>query len=288
MSTDLNPNALTWLIEDYMIDGAADKLAQIVRDQGHQAVVIREYPENNFSSVLCQLSSFTNVVFKGSLQTAKYLRQHKNFKFDWNPGVIYTESQFKYSVYSSYFQKYLCNPNMLLMPYGVACQNRDYLFDLFKTDRLFIRPDSGNKQFTGQIIEIQSFETEMAPNRYDPEMLVCIGPKKTIAAEFRFFCAEDKVLSGCLYRIDGTYVPVGLAHPAAQFAQQVLTEVQWKPDTLFVMDVANVFDQQDRIQHAIVELNSFSCSDLYACDPIPIIQAVQELTDELLPASIAD
>ena len=46
----------------------------------------------------------------------------------------------------------------------------------------------------------------------------------------------------------------------------------WAPDPIFVVDVCATDDGP-----RLLELNSFSCSDLYGCDFEPIVDAVDEL-----------
>ena len=51
------------------------------------------------------------------------------------------------------------------------------------------------------------------------------------------------------------------------FTRAVLAAVQWRPDDLFMLDVCES-DGGPRV----VELNSFSCSWLYACDLTAVVE----------------
>jgi hypothetical protein len=48
--------------------------------------------------------------------------------------------------------------------------------------------------------------------------------------------------------------------------------VSWRPDPLFMLDVG----ETDGGLH-LLELNSFSCSGLYRCDPAPVVAVASEL-----------
>jgi hypothetical protein len=58
------------------------------------------------------------------------------------------------------------------------------------------------------------------------------------------------------------------------FAEAMLAEVRWRPDPIFMMDVA---ESEDRLW--LVELNGFSCSSLYACDLKAVVATAGDLAD---------
>jgi hypothetical protein len=59
------------------------------------------------------------------------------------------------------------------------------------------------------------------------------------------------------------------------FASAILAHVRWRPDELFMFDVCEANEGL-----RLVELNSFSCSWLYACDFAPVVEAASRLAKE--------
>ena len=62
---------------------------------------------------------------------------------------------------------------------------------------------------------------------------------------------------------------------ALTFARDMLTAVKWRPDELFMLDVC---ESPDGLR--LVELYSFSCSWLYACNPAPVVEVASRLAAE--------
>jgi hypothetical protein len=63
----------------------------------------------------------------------------------------------------------------------------------------------------------------------------------------------------------------GCPRDVHDFAAQALAATPWRPDEVFMLDVC---ESGDGLR--IVELNSFSCSGLYACDLPAVVAAVSE------------
>jgi hypothetical protein len=88
-----------------------------------------------------------------------------------------------------------------MMPILEIQRNKDYIFNNFGIDNnIFIRPDSGCKPITGQIINKYSLEKELnifeqkAGNDLD-KIIVVISTPKNINREWRFVIADKKVIS---------------------------------------------------------------------------------------------
>src|SRR5262249_473697 len=66
-------------------------------------------------------------------------------------------------------------------------------------------------------------------------------------------------------------VAPGCPDEVGAFADQMLADVPWRPDELFMMDLC---ESRDGLW--LVELNSFSCSALYQCDPKVVVSTASE------------
>lgn len=140
-------------------------------------------------------------------------------------------------------------------------------------DRVFIRPNSGFKTFTGQCIRgdewAHDIETMDQLTGVMDETLIMVAPPIDIQGEFRFVIADGKVIAGSEYRWDGK-LDVRRDYPAECFemAKQV-AEHPWQVDVAYTCDVALTNEGAK-----LVELNGFSAAGLYACDIPKVVTGV--------------
>ena len=64
----------------------------------------------------------------------------------------------------------------------------------------------------------------------------------------------------------------GCPNEVVAFADQMLSEVQWRPDPIFVMDVC---EAENGLR--LLELNGFSCSSAYLCNLETLVATASEL-----------
>jgi hypothetical protein len=129
------------------------------------------------------------------------------------------------------------------------------------------------KIITGRCVAKPDFATALAPTRYNPETRVLVASPQRISREWRLVIAGDEVVASSQYRLNGsTCIAAGCPGELTRFVARILAEIDWRPDPVFVLDVCE--SQQEWL---LLELNSFSCSGLYACDPVAVIHAVNSM-----------
>lgn len=208
-----------------------------------------------------------------SLNLAVEILKSKNY-----PGVYCNLDNFKCTKYYPYYHKYLLNNPYVMLPYGSLIDLQYNLFNwLGNNDSLFIRPNSGFKEFTGQIVTKENFDKEISqlecvePNS---DLLCLIAEPRNIKTEWRLAITNKKVVGCSTYRVNGEHEEIeGFSVDVCNFAQKVITDVAWEPDFCYTMDVCQLSDGEFKL----VELNSFSCSGLYACDLTHIINEVRKV-----------
>jgi hypothetical protein len=148
------------------------------------------------------------------------------------------------------------------------------VFSEFGSDgEVFARPTGVHKLFTGRCISRGQWETALAPTRYDPVTTILVAAPQEVGREWRLVVAGSEVIAGCQYATSGMRdMAPGCPPEVSVFARSVLAAVNWRPDELFMLDVG----ETDGGLH-VVELNSFSCSWLYACDLSPVVRTASEL-----------
>lgn len=192
--------------------------------------------------------------------------------------------EFKCSYYYPLFNKYLLQQNALFIPYGQLIYKKDLLLKYFgNSDAVFIRPNSGFKDFTGKVIYAESWEKDIEElgfyNVY-PETFCVVAEPQNILKEWRLIVqpnlfdslspSNQTILTGCQYKennklIDKAELPSNIK----RFAIEVLKDVKFSPDPFWVLDIAETKDGL-----SVIEVNSMSCSGYYTCDLNKIAEAI--------------
>ena len=207
--------------------------------------------------------------------------------------IIYGSHQFNRALQGRYtpgslglttrtaFSSYVSNipPEWLLNHQGVMCtwkhfsQRRAFWEWTYGGGGVFVRPDSGFKTFTGQTISYDNWEegiklVDQTSSVMDETMIV-VAPMQEILGEFRFVIADRKVVAGSEYRWDDKLDIRRDWPPECEELAQKVADLDWQVDCVYVCDVALT-------PHGpkIVEVNSFSCAGLYACDLHAVVEAV--------------
>jgi hypothetical protein len=261
-----------WLIEAGVYGAEVDPLVAEVRRQGmgcgfvsHPELVKGPPPVVGDRA----LSPGDCVVVYGTYPTVRQAQLHSG----WVPVGWLDPTAFDCARYYPHFAPFLLNRRYAILTGVDAIRDADRLFAEFGADgELFARPTGVHKLFTGRRIPRDQWETALAPTRYDPATTILVAPPRDVGQEWRLVVAGDEVVAGSRYAVGGVRdVAPGCSPEVAGFAREVLTAVRWRPDELFMLDIA----ESDGGLH-VVELNSFSCSWLYACDLPPVVRAASE------------
>lgn len=193
------------------------------------------------------------------------------------PGAFGKTTNMNCNVYYNQIPNdWLLNGDHVIVTFGYLKQFTNRLFNIFDTDRLFIRPVSGFKTFTGMVITTTNSEFElnasMQLTSVTAETMVIVAKARDLKGEFRFVIADRKVVTGSEYRWDNILdVRADYPEQCRDLAQKV-ADLQWQPDSAYTCDVALT-------EHGpkVIEINSFSCAGLYACDLNAVVDAITAL-----------
>jgi len=266
--------AVTFIIDRLMLeDTPHTRLPIALRRIGYN-VEVAEYSRNARRDPerypLPQYPAGQCVVMFGSIGFVEQRLQNSQA----TPGAYYSRNRFACSHYMPRIPlELLGNGEGVYLPFADFVRRRDQLYRLFGASRLFVRPDSGIKTFTGFCIEQQSAEFEINSlnqlTSATDETLVLIAPAQEIHAEYRFFIVNGQVVTGSRYHVRGersidAEVDVRCLEVAKQVAQ-----LPWQIDLAYTCDVG-LFGEEAKV----VELNAFSTSGLYACNALRLFDAV--------------
>lgn len=195
----------------------------------------------------------------------------------WVPGAFANVGHFFCSHYYPHFRKYLLNNDHAMLPFSDLSKRSKELFDQFGRDgRMFVRPDSPLKLFTGLVVSQESFEKDlefMAFYEFPVESLVVVSSPKSIAKEWRFVVADQQVIAGSEYKEGETLIARAEVNGSARTFAEAILNTGFSPDSVWVMDICETTDHEFHL----LEIGGFSFSNLYACDKDAVVNAVSRV-----------
>lgn len=272
-----------WLIEDFVADNNYQELIDEVKKQGHECCVIRYEPfqSGNYDKVCKDIDC---VVFQGSIQLAEQLQKDKP---NWKPGVIANWRNYWCVTWYAHMREHLFNKNYRCMTAGELLEEKWDLYRRFGQDAtIWVRPDSGNKPFTAQTVELERFDKfydQWIKNFCKPEDGIVVSTPKKINGEWRYICTGNDILGVSCYLYQGNriYVP-SAPTKATEKCKEVLKALHNSfpmdfPDKFFACDVW----EDTEGNYFLGEFNAFSSCGLYKCNKEPIVREVSAYTESL-------
>ena len=210
------------------------------------------------------------VVSYGTVQFCKQVE--KFFGKMWTPGMYFNENVKHFTRFAVPLRSVLLSDDYYILPYGEFCHRWRK-----NGDDVFIKPESGMKEFTGQVLSKQRDLEDLSPwGVIDDHTLCVVASPKDIKAEFRYIIVEGKVITGSEYRWDNVLDVRRDTHPICDLLAAKVAAMEWQADKAYVCDVALMEDAGARPHAAVIELNAFSSSGLYACNTYDIVKAVSQ------------
>jgi hypothetical protein len=269
---------VNWLVDTLLTERAENTgyptLAEAARELGHTVYQTKYVPfsDRPFEGKASPFGISECVVAYGTVQFCKQIEKFCGKM--WTPGMYFNANVESFSKFACQMGNDLLNDDYYILPYG-ECVRRGAANGIF-----FIKPESGMKEFTGQVIRWASFEDDLkklSPHHtIDPDTLCVIAAAKDIKAEFRYVICEKEVITGSEYRWDNKLDVRRDTHPICDKMANKIAKADWQADTVYVCDVALVADWAGEDVAKVIELNAFSSSGLYACDTYKIVEAVSK------------
>jgi len=260
-----------WLLEKEVFEESEDMIKEI-HSQGMEAHCISSL--DPFSEKLIDNQIESCIIVRGSLNLVRQLQREQP---QWIPGGWCNLDNFKCSKYFTYYGEHLINKDYTMMPLQEVLRQKDLVLKTFGKDgKIFVRPDSGFKYFTGKVLNADEITLKGFEHGFyykDTSILVVVSSPKEIQAEWRFVVAEKEVISGCIYQSQN--IPCKEAESytdaARDFAKKIVLN-DWQPEIIYTIDIC-----LSNKELYLLELNAFSTSGLYTCDLKPIVKKASEL-----------
>lgn len=249
-----------WIIEkDNFWEGQPDVLTPELEAQKTDYQFVQYIPFQDAQSETIKYSDNECVICYGSLNFINGLRT----KAKWTPSFWYETKQFLCSTYYAYMGKYLLNDKHCFVTLNELKRNKQFFFQTFgKNNSIFIRPDSGNKQFTGHVAWMSDFEDKLDKLSYGqlgPDLLIVVSEPKTVYREYRFVVCDRKIVSGCTYNVNGKHQEESMVDGKAWKLAEKIANEEWRPDIVYAIDIAETEDG-----YKLLEVNAFNCAGFYA------------------------
>lgn len=263
-----------WLLQTDIFQENLDFLVEEIKRQGMDCRIYDYKPFSDCSDIISEYGKNDCVIVYGSLQFAASLKRNKQCGFI--PGIYCNLDSFKCSYYYPYFGSWLLNQRYMMFPFGDLLDKRDFIFDtLGKDDCVFLRPDSGFKNFTGRVIERKDWDRYVSyldNSNVDSDTIVLASSPISIDREWRLIVVDGKIVTGSQYRnnlgpkfADATPIIFNYA----QLAVDMAIHKGFKTDRVWCIDIC----ETTRAFH-VLEIGCFSCAGLYAAPKEPIVREV--------------
>lgn len=279
-----------WII-DTLITERADPtglptLAEAARSLGHIVHETRYRPlAGDFSAFdppLMGVDDERPVIFHGTHEALRATRRYQRIHQlpVWSPCGYCRYEHLSYAGYASHLGDKLLNSDFVLLPVGELrrrCAKDAAAFLAPFGGAAFIRPNVVTKTFSARVIAPHNVELELktlsAAENIPDDTIAVIASPKDMSFEFRFVIANRRVVAQSQYQYNGRLDIRTDVMPQARALADQVAAMEWQADTVYVCDVGLLKEDQSP---KVVELNSFSCAGLYACDTVAIVDAVSK------------
>lgn len=270
---------IKWIIDKGMFEEYEDRLVTAIKNSSNDVIFYDDLKHDKIEDFL--KTKFTDddiLMFHGSLQHGRGV-----LRTSYYPGIYLTLENYECYKYYGYFGYLLLNYDYLMMGLNDVLRQKDFIFETFGTDKVFIRPSNGYKSFPGQILPKENFEFELdvlkkSYGGLDLDQLVLVSPIQEIDEEYRFIVVDGKVVSGSLYMDKNNrkswsayYDRLCEDKKAFEFAEELVKLYQ--PDKAYTLDVCKLPSGE----YKMLEINSFCCGSMYGNDYDKVVNAINEL-----------
>ena len=175
--------------------------------------------------------------------------------------------------YYAYYGPYLTQKEYGFYPFQEIIRLKDFLYKTYgENNRIFIRPDSNDKAFTGEVVEEPRLNHWLKAYEPKPNLLCVVSKPIKIHAEYRFIVVDSKVITGSQYKIGGMIQSEPcMDQRLIDFAEKLASI--WQPHPVFVMDIAQ---ERDTNNLSLMEIGSINAAGFYKCDVKAIVKAILE------------
>ena len=209
-----------------------------------------------------------NGFFIGSIEGCQWMAANRPNVKQWA-----TFENYDCSAYYPLVQELLFNDDHIFLPFQDLVRKKWQIYGwLGKESKIFIRPNSGKKDFPAAVVDIEELDDFIWDYNCDYEGLAVISSPKGCFGEWRFVVSEGEIIAVSSYRYQNVITQVPSAPVGATQLVQKVIDKGINPDKIFCVDVV----QDMGGEFWVMELTSFSSAGLYACDVKKIAELLKK------------
>lgn len=266
--SNLRQKPVCWVLEQDVFAANYSEMADAVRRAGHSVIA---WQDEWWNSGAWPNLADQAVVFHGSLGNAARIRS----ELPWHPGAYCDTPAFDCSAWYPRAGQWLLHREWRLLPAdNLVADPRSALKPLGSPDRVFVRPNSPLKPFSGRVVRSDQITLAALDHGFyyeDAALPVVITPVRTVTREWRYVVVSRRIVAGSVYEAAGRAAIVGNPrHEAWEFASHIADQLD-PPEDVYVMDICEADGEL-----CLLELNPFSGADLYLCNLDDVVAAVSD------------
>ncbi len=210
--------------------------------------------------------SFDTCIIRGSID---FIEKFSKIPFSVK---LLTLENYTCSQYYNYIEG-LINSDCIFLPWGKLKYSKDIIFKCFGGDRVFIRPNSGKKIFTGTSVGKKWWNKELEIVKNFPENnildtdLVLISSFKEIVKEYRVLMYRNEIIDYSIYNGETHFYDNKLI-------KHYCSKNTYYPDIFYTIDIG-IGDNFS----GILEINSFVSAGLYEMDFKKVVSRINSLLE---------
>jgi hypothetical protein len=258
---------ITWVLENDVFK-RADPLREGAQRHGHK--IVNWSDDWWLEPKLPKMAVPT--IFHGSLGNAHEIAQSGR----WRPGAFCLTPHFFCSHWYANAGPWLVHRQWRkLKAIDFVNQYEQILDEMASSDRIFVRPDSPLKPFSGRVLQRENISLKAMDFGFyfdDENLPVIVAPIQEIGREWRFVVVANRIVTGSEYQAEGRQAIAAKPPESVWAVAEDIASNLPAPQDVYVLDLCEC-DQGIRL----MELNPFSGADLYACDGPVIVDAISKL-----------
>ncbi len=214
------------------------------------------------------------VVFRGGISVVIDWRRRATGLV---PFVWYDTDALSCRTYYAHWANELVQRRFYFLPFGVLPHLQNQIFEMLgRSGQVFIRPDSNDKTFVGELVSrdhFQNFYDSASEDGTRSDDLCVVSRPETIHSEWRLIMADGQVVTGSRYKTENLAEPAsGYPREAGQLAERIAS--RWSPHSIFALDIGLTDDG-----YRIIECGSINCAGLYECELPSVVEAMGRIAE---------
>lgn len=250
---------MEWIIQDKIFGEETDLLVEALKNNNNPYKIVSDntyFPDNPS-------------IVRGSID---FVESYRHPFIDYIPGGLLHLEGYKCSNYYRYFQNRMLNHEYIMLPWWELKYKKDLIFKSFpESEKFFIRPNSGQKVFTGTTLQKRYWDQEidiihdLPSSNIKTSEIVLISPYQEILAEYRLLMHESNLIDYAMYSGEKQFTE-------DVFINFMASSVTYFPDILYTIDLAVT---ENSVKY--LELNSFVSAGLYDMDYDKIVKYINNI-----------